>query len=302
MIKATVSARGIAFVVALASAAPLAACGGTVSSEQAASAGSALTTRAPVAVNAHGAVRFFGQALGDVPLSPAQRSEIEQLAAEADARHADERAARGDLLNLLAAQVQSGALDRAALQPKLDAVTAALQKAQPADRAAIERLHAILTPDQRVALVDAVKARFHERMGKMRGAHPLKKMADDLQLTDDQRAQLRAAFRAHFEGEKAAHDGLAGGRFAGDGGAGWDHGMRRGAKVLSAFEGDHFVLDEIAPPIDLPNAVAQKSGHFLTAAEVALPILTPAQRAVAAQKLRDRATGAAPTTDDDPLL
>jgi Spy/CpxP family protein refolding chaperone len=296
MMKASLSGRGFAFVVALASAAPLAACGGTVSSEQAASAGSALTTRAPVAVNSHGAVRLLGDALGDVPLSPAQRSEIEQLAAEADARHADERAARSDLLNLLAAQVQSGALDRAALQPKIAAIAAALQKAQPADRAAIERLHAILTPDQRVAFVDALKSRFHERMGKMRDAHPLKKMADDLQLTDDQRAQLRAAFRARFQG------GEHGEQAANDGGGGWHHGMRRGAKVLSAFEQEHFVLDEVAPPIDVQDAVTQKSGHFLTAAEVALPILTPAQRVVAAQKLRDRATGAAPAAgDEDPL-
>jgi Spy/CpxP family protein refolding chaperone len=291
MIKATFSGRGLAFVLALSVAAPLTACGGSVSSEQAASAGSAVTARAPVAVSAHGPIRLLGDALGDVPLSPAQRSQIEQLATDAEARHADERAARSDLLNVIAAQVQSGALDRVALQPKIAAVAAAVQKAQPADRAAIERLHAILTPDQRVAFVDALKSRVHERVGKVRDAHPLKKIADDLQLTEDQRAQLRTALHAHFEGQKGGHDG----------GAGWGPGMHRGAKVLSAFEQEHFVLDEVAPPLDVQNVVTQKSDHFLSATEAALPILTPGQRAIAAQKIRDRATGAAPASEDDAM-
>lgn len=286
MINVSSVSRGLALALVLGAAAPLVACGGSVSSEQAASAGAA-STRAPIATTAHGPVRLIGEALGDVPLSAPQRAQLEQLAAEAEARHADERAARVDLLNTLAAQVQSGTIDRAALQPKVGALTAAIQNMQPADRTALEQLHAVLGPDQRVAFVDALRVRIHERIGEVRGTHPLKRWADDLQLTGDQRAQLRAAFRDHFEGAGREHH---------DGGHGWDEPMRRGAKVLAAFERDHFALDEVAPAIDVQALVTQKSDHFLTMAEIALPILTPTQRGIAAQKLRDRAQGG--MTDD----
>jgi Spy/CpxP family protein refolding chaperone len=284
MMNVSSLSRGLALAVVLGAAAPVLGCGGTAASEPAASAGQA-STRAPVAPTAHGPVRLIGEALGDVPLSAPQRSQLEQLAADAEARHADERAARADLMNALAAQVQGGAIDRAALQPKVAALTAAVEKAQPADRAALEQLHAVLGPDQRVAFVDALKARIHERMGEVRDKHPLKRWADDLQLTDDQRAQIRSAFRAHFEGAGGEHH---------DGGMGGAQPMRRGAKIFAAFEQERFVLDEIAPPLDVQRIVAQKADHFLTMAELTLPVLTPSQRATAAEKLRDRAQGAAP--------
>jgi Spy/CpxP family protein refolding chaperone len=113
-------------------------CGGSVTSEPPQTADTA-TTKAPIAVSAHGPVKLFGEALGDVPLTAAQRAQIEQLANDAEARHSDARAARKDLMTVLASQVQRGQIDRAALQPKLDGLTAALQKAQPGDRAAFEQ-------------------------------------------------------------------------------------------------------------------------------------------------------------------
>src|ERR1700723_3665958 len=92
-------------------------CGGTVSSEPPATAETA-TTRAPVAVNAHGPVKLFGDALGDVPLTTSQRAAVEQMATDAEARHAQVRTARQDLMTTLASQVEAGAIDRAALAPK----------------------------------------------------------------------------------------------------------------------------------------------------------------------------------------
>src|ERR1700722_2040861 len=132
------------FVLALVTA-PALGCAATVSSEPAPAAQGA-TTVAPVATTAHGAVKLFGDALGDVPLTASQRVAVEQLATDADARHAQARAARADLMTTVAAQVEAGQIDRTALQPKLDALTAAMQASQPADRAAFEQLHAILTP------------------------------------------------------------------------------------------------------------------------------------------------------------
>ena len=62
-----------------------------------------------------------------------------------------------------------------------------------------------------------------------------------------------------------------------------------GAKVMSAFKQDRFVMDEVAPAMDVAAKAQKMSEHMLGVAEAALPVLTPAQRAIAAQKLRDRA-------------
>jgi len=250
-------------------------CGGSAASEQVSSA-SAAATRAPVAQNAHGPVKLVGDALGEVPLNAAQRAEIEQLAADAEGRHAAARTARRDMMMTLAAHVEAGSIDRDALKPQLDALVAAANASQPADRAALERLHAILAPDQRTAFVDALEARVYQRMGDFRAKHPWRNWADELGLSEQQRTQIKAAIQAHFQAAKAdAHEH----------GSPWEA-RKRGAKVLNAFKQDHFVLDEVAPAREIGQQAMQASEHFLAA----LPVLTPEQRAIAAQKLRAQAT------------
>lgn len=258
-------------------AVPALGCGGSVASEPPQAADTA-TTKAPVAVSAHGPVKMFGEALGDVPLTAPQRTQIEQLASDAEARHADARAARKDLMTALATQVQGGQIDRAALQPKIDALVAALQKAQPGDRAAFEQLHAILGPQQRTAFVDSVKAHIGARAGEMHEKHPMKQWADDLKLSDDQRAQIKSALMDRM---KAAREASAG--------HDWKQAKHNGEAVMTAFEQDRFVMDEVSPPRDVKAQVAKMADHMLGLAEVALPVLTPEQRAIAAQKLVERA-------------
>jgi Spy/CpxP family protein refolding chaperone len=238
-------------------------------------------TRAPVAPDAHGPVRLLADALGDVPLTPDQRTQIEQLAADAEARHAAARAAGKDLVFAIAVQVEGGSIDRAALQPKIAAVGSAIQAARPADRAALERLHAILSPDQRVAFADAVEARMHGAQGGAaheKGGHPLRQWAADLKLSDEQRSRIRAILAETFEkmprGERPR----------------WGDGRGRGAKVFEAFKQDRFVMDEAAPaPADSDRRAAEMGGRFLDVAARILPVLTPEQRSIAARKLRERA-------------
>jgi Spy/CpxP family protein refolding chaperone len=268
----------LALPLSLALALPALGCGGSVASGQPVAADSA-AMRAPVAQSAHGQLKLLGAALGDVPLRSAQRLEVEKLAADADARHADAREARKDVMLAIAEQVAAGSINRTQLQPRIDALVAALNKAQPDDRAAIERLHAILGPDQRIAFVDALEARVHERFGQMRGKHPMKEWATDLKLTDDQRAQLKALFTQRFAAAHEGHDG-----------APWAAHIRRGAKILEAFKQDRFVMDEVIPAVDVSQEAAKMSERMIGMAELALPILTPEQRALAAQKIRERAT------------
>jgi len=264
-------------------AAPVLGCGGGAAYAQVSSPEP--TARAPVAPNAKGPLKVVGEALGDVPLTASQRTHIEQLAADAEARHGDARAARKDLTLALAAQVQGGRIDRAALTPKIDALAAALKKAQPADRASFEQLHAILGADQRVAFVDALEAHIGERMGGWRHKGPLKQWAEDLKLTDDQQTQIRTALKGHFGGPPGHDEDHHGKAHRGERGEGHE----RGAKVLAAFKQDRFVIDEVLPAKDVSKQVAHMTDRFLGIVEAILPILTPDQRTMAAQKIRDKA-------------
>lgn len=271
--------RRLLVPLALTLVTPALGCSGTVSTEVAAATPDMATTRAPVAQSAHGHLKLAGDALGDVPLTASQRGAIEKLAADSEARHADARAARKELVLAVAAQIQAGQIDRAALQPKIAALVAGLQKAQPADRAAFEQLHRLLTADQRVAFVDALEARVSERVAQARDKHPLKQWAADLGLTDDQRSQIKDAMKQQW---KAAAQG-------GHEAPPWAEAKERGAKVMGAFKQERFVMDEVSPAVDVAAKAQKMSEHMLGVAEATLPVLTLQQRAIAAQKLRDKA-------------
>ena len=263
-------------VVLLAGSLSMAACGGSVAAEPQTAQGA--VSKAPIAQDAHGPVKMIGTALGEVPLRNDQRTEIEKLATEAEARHASGRQAHKDLMEAVALEVEAGKIDRAALQPKIDAVAVEMEKSRDADRASFERLHAILDASQRAAFVNALEARVHEKMGEhgdhaSKGARGgMKQWAEDLKLTDDQKTQIFAALHEKMKEREHAHG---------------DH--ERGAKVMEAFKTDHFVMSEVAPKVDMKAAANKMSDRILGIVETALPILTPEQRTLAAQKIRARA-------------
>jgi len=263
-------ASSFALVTVLAGV-PLLGCGGA----QTSTASQPGAVRAPVAPNANADIKIFTDALGDVPLTQPQRAEVERLAADADGRHADVPAARKGLELALADQVDAGRIDRAALQPKIDALVAAVQHTQGPDRTALEQLHTLLDPDQRVAFANALDSRLHERMGEVRHGQRMREWADALKLTEDQRGKIREMLKE--QGEKnhpmqAAKDG-----------------MSRGAKILGAFKSDRFVFDEVAPAQDLRERVTGAVDRFLGLATQVLPVLTPEQRTAASQRLRSKA-------------
>jgi hypothetical protein len=87
---------------------------------------------------------------------------------------------------------------------------------------------------------------------------------------------MRARFaHAHDEGE--AHEHHA---------AGGEH---QGAAWLQAFKGDRFVMDEVSPAGNLAGRAQAMEDHFLGMVETVVPILTPEQRTIAAQKIPARA-------------
>jgi Spy/CpxP family protein refolding chaperone len=284
--------RSIAFSLSVASISVFAvACGGTVEHSPQTSASAA--TKAPIGTNTHGVVKLVGDALGEVPLRADQRSEIEKLAAEAETRHAPTADGRKELMLAFADQVEKGSIDKSALQPKIDKVTADFEKARADDRTALAKLHTILDAEQRSAFVDALekqmKAKHGEHAEHMRGGFgKLKQLAEDLKLTDAQKSQIRDAFHdAHKDGREAWKRHARGEE--GPSHAEWRNRAHHGKKALEAFREESFDLDKVAPPHDMKAMARFGTDRMSGLAEKILPILTPEQRKIAADKIRSMA-------------
>lgn len=251
-------------------------------------------TRQAIVTEQPGPLRAVGLAFAGVPLSPEQRTRIEALFRATERRHAEawkgSTNARKDLLLALADQVQAGAIDKAALAPKLEAAAAPWRTAHEADRAALVDLHATLTPNQRKAFAVA----FHP--GKMRHAeHAKGKHGDhakgqhaatlrergfghawkELDLTSDQKDKLKEAMQAARGKDRGKGEAFAQRRE-----------LRR--KALESFSSDTFTGEGLFHA----NRAEGRPEHLLQFVEIATPILTPEQRTKAGAMLRERAAKA----------
>jgi Spy/CpxP family protein refolding chaperone len=256
----------------VAGALTLSACGSSVDADSAALAQGEMAESPPEVAH----MGLLREALAKVSLRAEQRPTVEQLGREAQARHEPIKQARALLRGALADQVAAGKIDRTALKPQLDALLSAIEQSRAGDRVALGRLHDILDKDQRSQFVDAIEAEFHGN-----GHHPhggpggLRRWASDLNLTDQQAGQIRAALKAKFAGQRdAMKEQLKSMR-------------EQGKRMLEAFRQDQFTLDANAPLFGRDKA-ERRIERMLDVAEAAVPLLTPEQRAIAAQKLRTR--------------
>jgi Spy/CpxP family protein refolding chaperone len=261
----------------------------TTSSPQTASA---VVKSAPATANARGPARMVGLALTNVTLRDDQRAQIEKLVADTEARVAPIESARHDLRLAIAAQVEAGAIDRAALQPKIDAVVSASAVAGPAHKAAMVELHAILDANQRAQFADALEAQIEAHHDAEQSEHAerhgrgdrMAEWAKDLSLTDAQKEQIKDAMHARFAAMRAQHAGDHKG----------EHEWKRSGEphgpgaMLESFKSDTFAMpDHFGAPHGDPSAFVTKMvEHKLGFIETVLPILTPEQRTLAAQKIR----------------
>jgi Spy/CpxP family protein refolding chaperone len=216
---------------------------------------------------------FIREALAKVSLRADQRPLVEQLGREAEARHEPIRNARIALQGALADQVTAGKIDRTLLKPQIDALLQTIEQSRAADRVALGRLHDILDKTQRNQFVDAVEDGFKQRMHDRPGMQHAKRWAADLNLSDQQRDQIRASMQARFQGQREAMKEQM-------------HTMRKqGKKMLESFREDQFTPDGT---IFGRDKIERGISRMIDFAETALPVLTPEQRAIAAQKIRTR--------------
>lgn len=261
--------RTCSILALCAGASSFAACSTTADAQEASQSEGVVRTQA----SAHSS-KIFDKALDEVKLRPEQQTEVDKLRADSKERHAPVKAAKRELMRALADEIETGNVDECALRPALDKFAAAVAKANPEDRASLEKLHAILDPDQRTAFVDALREEFKT----IREAHDKNVMSEAiskaLNLTDDQKERLSKIFSG-LKQIKEAEPGMS------------DH-KERMNKILDAFKGDHFVMDEIEPAKDVEQKVIRKMKHLLWAGEAVLPVLDETQRGQVAKFLREK--------------
>ena len=205
---------------------------------------------------------LLGAALKLDSLTPAQRSQIEQLATERRAAGVPVRQADAQVLTILAQQVEAAKVDKAALAPSLAAEKNAAKAEGQVDAAVLAKLHDVLTPAQRGQLVDGIEARVAQGRGEKGGKERMG--AGKLGLSDQQKAEIRANLEAS-RGPKKGPEA---------------RGERKAA--LESFRGDSFNAASLAK-------MERRGGREARMTEAMIPVLTPNQRATVATHLRNRA-------------
>ncbi len=231
-----------------------------------------------------GFAMFVAMSLDSLGVSDDQRQAIMKIQSDLHRQMQPAHDAERAVLLALADGVAAGQIDNA----KLDAVTAQLAStsARVHDEVveSLNALHKTLTPPQRQALVDKVAAHFEvwhhanstdEATNKEASGH-LARFADELGLSPEQIEQIRASYRDALAGRPHFDRAQA------------DAHMKAFA---AAFTSDAFDAKALASggPV---NAGMSTWGinRTVTLYKVAIPILTPAQRAKAAESLRRHAS------------
>jgi hypothetical protein len=237
------------------------------------SAGTTQRSEESTAEGKHGGAKLFEKALDEVHLRADQKAAVEAMKAQAKERHAAVKGASGELATAVAKQIENGEIDRCALASNIVALASAVAEVHPADRADFERLHSILDPEQRTAFVDALQRQRESVKAMHQPAALADKLTEKLNLSSDQRASLEKILAGLQEIREAEPSHAA-------------H-RERWTKILNAFEGEHFSLDQVAPMGDVVSHTKKVVEARLWAGEALLPVLNAEQRKTVADRLRD---------------
>lgn len=225
---------------------------------------------------------FVALSLQTLGAPPEQRPALEKIRADLQAAMKPARDADASLLITLADALvaPTPASDAVGVNSAVARVVAANASAQAAYADALNRLHAALTPEQRAVLADKVDAHFavwqrenaaQTDSAKSRSSRHVDTLAADLGLSAEQTAQISAALANERPGGPPAdHPGAA----------------ERMRAFGAAFRAPTF--DARTLPAN-PHLVGWGAAHLARVVEVMRPVLTPEQRALLAQRLRDHA-------------
>jgi Spy/CpxP family protein refolding chaperone len=225
---------------------------------------------------------FIAMSLDTLAVSPDQTVAVGKLQTELDARMEPARLADQGLLAALADGVAAGGFDTTRVDAAVAQVAAAVALVQDASASTLDALHEVLTPLQRATLMDKVESHWAVWQAAnaddpaQPSASHLAALATDLELTPEQVDKIRAGL------EGGVHDPAPLDRKA------------IAAHLVNldeAFRSDKFEAKSL-PPASEANAHAAGWGaaHMAHFVETVSPLLTPEQRGLLAQSLREHAT------------
>jgi Spy/CpxP family protein refolding chaperone len=231
-----------------------------------------------------GLLLFVAMSLDTLGVSPEQHAAVERIRTTLHTRMEPSRATEHDLLSTLADGLASANVDVAKVDSDVAKLSAAAAVEREASADALNELHGMLTPAERVSLVEKVESHLavwqtanasETERGVPRGDR-LALLTTQLQLSPDQEHQIRAGL---------GHAGEAEPRL----------GTRETAATLhsfeEAFEQDDFdarALTTTASSVDARMA-RWGAARMARLVEVASSVLTQDQRARLAATLRGHA-------------
>jgi Spy/CpxP family protein refolding chaperone len=231
-----------------------------------------------------GALALLVMSLRDLDLSPEQRTAVDKIRADLVAKMDPARAAEKELGNVLADGVAAGAVNRAKADAAIGKLVTQVQGLHDASLAAVDQLHAALTPAQRAALVDAMQAhweKWKEAQGRDEAdehhhqAGYLLALVRDLGLSQEQAEKIKAKFHDQMKGspQDDKHKEM----------------QEHLQAFATAFKADSFSAKSLtkakAANGHLAKWGATRRARFL---EAAAPVLTADQRTKLAAQIRER--------------
>jgi Spy/CpxP family protein refolding chaperone len=231
----------------------------------------------------HGGVtQFIAMSLDTLGVSDSKRPKVEAVQVDLHACMTPAREIENDLLVTMADGITAGTIDTGKVDAKIAQLDAAATTVHVCSADALNKLHAVLSPTERRALVEKVQAHWgvwrhvnHEAEvgGKEQGGR-LADLAQELGLTTDQVEKMAAALQA----------GLASlaGKF-------------EPKKVEEHVQ--EFSTAFVDKSFDAKSLTSNANGHVATCGarrmslfyETVTPLLTPDQRTTLAQHLREHA-------------
>jgi Spy/CpxP family protein refolding chaperone len=208
---------------------------------------------------------------------------VARLQGDLEACMSPAREIEQNLLITLADGIAQGAIDTSRVAGITDSLEPAVAAEKDCSASALDQLHAVLSPSERAALVDKVRANFEvwremnhqERAAADGRPRRLSRLARELSLTSDQVDQIQASLPLAM----STHDGTFDKSRA----------EQRLTQFSTAFLGDGFEARSI-PSYANTELGTYGAKRMVLFYESVTPVLTPPQRQQLAEQLREQAS------------
>jgi hypothetical protein len=224
----------------------------------------------------HGGVTMFiAMSIDTLGVPPEKQEQLEALQHKLHEQMKPAREAERKVIAAIADGVAAGQVRSEELHAAVEDVAMSSGKAHAASADALNQLHALLSPPERIALANKVRAHWEVwRKVNAEENHEtqLQKLTENLKLTPDQVSRIQASLSAHAmqKPDPAAAEAHV-------------------ENFANAFAADNFDARTLSSG-DAANTHVARTGagrmiHFYAAVT---PVLTPDQRTQLAGKLRER--------------